>query len=117
MVLFLGIVVALDWMGLGLPSRVLYAALVVLAGYTGWPGWRAAYDLVGRAGSWRTQYVEDVGFTLIALFDGFVIVSALDLGAPGWLVVRWACSASSWAASASCALRTAARRSRRRDLG
>jgi hypothetical protein len=28
-----------------------------------------------------------VGFTLISLFDGFVIVGALDLGAPGCLVV------------------------------
>jgi hypothetical protein len=28
-----------------------------------------------------------MGFTLIALFDGFVIISALDLGAPSWLVV------------------------------
>jgi len=32
-------------------------------------------------------YVEDVGFTLIALFDGFVIVGSIDLGAPGWLVI------------------------------
>jgi hypothetical protein len=65
----------------------VYSGLLVLAGYTGWRGWRAAQDLVGRAGARRTQYVEDVGFTLIALFDGFVIVSALDLGVPGWLVV------------------------------
>jgi hypothetical protein len=27
------------------------------------------------------------GFTLISLFDGFVIVSAIDLGSPIWLVV------------------------------
>jgi hypothetical protein len=27
-----------------------------------------------------------VGFTLISLWDGFVIVLAIDLGAPGWLV-------------------------------
>jgi len=32
-------------------------------------------------------YRDDVGFTVIALFDGFVIVSSLDLGAPIWLVV------------------------------
>jgi hypothetical protein len=36
---------------------------------------------------WRTAYVESLGFTLIALFDGFVIVSAIDLGAPIWLVL------------------------------
>jgi hypothetical protein len=51
MVLVLGIVVALDWLGLDLPSRVLYAALVALVGYTAWRGWRAAHDLAGRAGA------------------------------------------------------------------
>jgi hypothetical protein len=28
-----------------------------------------------------------VGFTLIALFDGFVIVRAIDLGVPIWLML------------------------------
>jgi hypothetical protein len=87
MILFLAGVVALDWKGLDLPTRVLYAGLLVLAGYVGWRGWRAAQNLSARAGAWRTQYIEAVGFTPIALFDGFVIVSALDLGAPGWIVV------------------------------
>jgi hypothetical protein len=27
-----------------------------------------------------------VGFTLVALWEGFVVVLAIDLGAPGWLV-------------------------------
>jgi hypothetical protein len=31
--------------------------------------------------------MEHVGLTLIALWEGFVIVLAIDLGAPGWLVV------------------------------
>ena len=31
-------------------------------------------------------YVEAVGFTVIALLDGFAIITALDLGAPGWMV-------------------------------
>jgi hypothetical protein len=28
------------------------------------------------------RYIDDVGFVLISLFDGFVIVGAMDLGAP-----------------------------------
>lgn len=28
-----------------------------------------------------------MGFTLIALFDGFVVVAVLDLGAPVWLII------------------------------
>jgi hypothetical protein len=27
-----------------------------------------------------------LGFTLVALLDAFVVIGALDLGAPGWLV-------------------------------
>jgi len=30
--------------------------------------------------------VDDVGFTLISLAEGFVIVAAIDLGLPGWAV-------------------------------
>jgi hypothetical protein len=30
--------------------------------------------------------MDHIGFTLIALWDGFVIVLAIDLGAAGWLV-------------------------------
>ena len=42
---------------------------------------------------WRrlaTPLPDDVGFTLITLFDGFVIITALDLGAPAWLVIATA---------------------------
>ena len=30
--------------------------------------------------------IDHIGFNLIALFDGFAIIIALDLHAPGWLV-------------------------------
>jgi len=30
--------------------------------------------------------IDHIGFNLISLFDGFSIVSSLDLQAPGWLV-------------------------------
>jgi hypothetical protein len=36
---------------------------------------------------WRASYIDHVGFTLISLFDGFVIVSAIDLGMPTWVVI------------------------------
>lgn len=87
MVLFLIVVVLVDWIGLDLTSRVVFSALLALAVYTGWRGWRAAGDLQQRTGDWQSACIEDVGFTLIALFDGFVIVSAIDLGASIWLVV------------------------------
>ena len=61
--------------------------LLLRAVYVAWRGWNALQHLRKPVGNWRADYVEDVGFTVIALFDGFVINSALDLGAPIWLVL------------------------------
>ncbi len=86
MVVLLIAVVAVDWGTIVLAVRVLYGALTALALYTGWRGWHALRALHSPAVA-PGDYVEDVGFTLITLFDGFVIISALDLGSPVWLVV------------------------------
>jgi hypothetical protein len=87
MVLFLILVVALDWPQLAAGTMALYGALTLFALYVGWRGWNAPQHLRHPAGNWRAEYIDDVGFTVIALFDGFVIISALDLGAPVWLVL------------------------------
>lgn len=87
MVLLLIVVVGIDWMDLDLAGRSFYGALTLLALYTGWRGWRALQDLRNRASDWKGNYIDNMGFTLIALSDGFVIISALDLGTPMWLVV------------------------------
>ena len=34
----------------------------------------------------QLKVIDHVGFVLISLFDGFAIVTATDLQAPGWLV-------------------------------
>ena len=34
----------------------------------------------------QVAVIGHIGFVLISLFDGFAIVSAIDLQAPGWLV-------------------------------
>ena len=36
--------------------------------------------------AWKHDYIEHIGFTLISLFEGFIIVSGLNSGLPGWLV-------------------------------
>ena len=75
-----------DWPGLGTGSRAGFAALaglaVIMAGATA----RAWMLARGQPQAWRRQFVAAVGFTLIALFDGFAIITALDAGAPGWAV-------------------------------
>jgi hypothetical protein len=87
LVLFLILVVALDWARLDLTGHALYGTLTLLALYIGWRGWQALQHLRSPMGSWRADDIDDVGFTLIALFDGFIIISALDLGAPVWLTL------------------------------
>lgn len=83
MVGFVAVAVALTWAGLGTATRLIYGGLGVLAAV-----------MVGRAlAAWRgaeqpsAAFVGHVGFTLVSLFEAFLIVSALDLGAPTWLVV------------------------------
>jgi hypothetical protein len=87
MVLFLLLVMALDWGTLASVSRLLYGALVVLAVYVAWRGWQGWQELQQHGAGWPDAYIEDVGFTVIALFGGFVIIGALGVGAPVWLVV------------------------------
>lgn len=87
MVLFLAVAVVTDWPSLDATSRILYAALTIFALYIGGRGWSARHRVRHRAPGWQGRNLDDVGFTLISLFAGFVIVSALDLGAPAWLVI------------------------------
>ncbi|MDR0346043.1 MAG: hypothetical protein LBI49_23605 [Nocardiopsaceae bacterium] len=102
-----------DWAGLGPAPRAVFAALtgfaVVLAGVAGW----ARRLLTARAPGWRPRVTEAVGFTLIALFDGFVIIAALDLGAPGWAVAVVAVAAV--LAGRRVIQRVGARAARRQD--
>lgn len=87
MVVCLIVVVALDWLTLDIGSQALFGALTLLALYVGWRGWSALQRLRRPAEDWRAGYIDDVGFTVIALFDGFVVISARDLGASLWLVL------------------------------
>lgn len=86
MVLLLVAVVGIDWRELPPVSRFTYGGLTLLALYTGFRGAQARRLLQERSVHWKGAYIGHVGFTLISLFDGFVVVGALDMNAPGWLV-------------------------------
>jgi hypothetical protein len=52
---------------------------------------RSANQLLGtQPADWKHSYIENIGFTLISLFEGFIIVTVLNLGSPGWLVALFA---------------------------
>ena len=90
MVALLALVVSVDWAALPPVSRMTFGGLTLLALYTGLRGWQArrllSSQISSQTADWQSDYVGHVGFTLISLFDGFVIVGALDMNALGWIV-------------------------------
>jgi hypothetical protein len=82
MVVLVVAVVVYDWGMLSVGQRVTFSPLTVLATYTAVRGVQAHRARNLRLVGWQTSYVDHVGFTVIALFDGFAIVSAVDFGAP-----------------------------------
>jgi len=82
LLVFVAAAVAVDWSSFELASQIVFVSLIALGGYM---VWRAvlAHRLRHSAGS---AFIDHVGFGLISLFEGFVIVLVLDLGGPGWLV-------------------------------
>jgi hypothetical protein len=46
---------------------------------------QASRVLSKKLPGWRISFTENVGFNLISFFEGFVIVTGINLGAPGWL--------------------------------
>lgn len=88
--LALAAVVALDWSTLNLATRGVYAGFLVFAAVLIGQGERARRAQLQRATRGHAAdrtYTAAVGFTVVALFDAFVVIAVLDLGAPVWLLV------------------------------
>lgn len=67
-------------------ERIVFPGLMGLALFMVFRGWGAGLVLETQQKNWKLGYVEHIGFTLISLFEGFIIVSGLNAGWPGWLV-------------------------------
>lgn len=84
MVGLVGAAVLVGWGRFGSGERIAFVFLIALGAYMVW----RAYDawlLVTRRRTWdAARYIDDVGFVLIALFDGFSIVAVVEMGGPGW---------------------------------
>jgi hypothetical protein len=77
---------AAHWSDVPGASQIAFSASVGLAVYMVYRARHSSaladqYDRARAAG-----HVDDLGFILFALFDGFVIVAAIALGAPLWIV-------------------------------
>src|SRR5438552_3316543 len=66
-------------------TQIIFGGLAILGLYMIWRAVQAVSVLREPHGN-QGAVVDHIGFNLIALFDGFAIISAIDLGAPGWLV-------------------------------
>jgi hypothetical protein len=86
MVVFVAAAMATHWRQLTTAEQVIFGGLLLLALFMVWRAAAARRLRRRAAGDWRRPYMGHVGFTLIALWEGFVVVLAIDLGAPGWLV-------------------------------
>jgi hypothetical protein len=66
-------------------TQLIFAGLAILGGYMIWRAVQAVSVLQAPSGN-QGAVLDHIGFILISLFDGFAIVTAIDLQAPGWLV-------------------------------
>ena len=78
--------VILDWPNLDPATRVVFAIFVGLAIVIVTRALLAYRQAQRQGGDWHLSYMKHIYFTYISLWEGFVIVGLLDLGAPGWLV-------------------------------
>jgi len=61
-----------------------FSGLTLLGLYMLYRGYQAYLVQKSRRNNWKIPFIEHVGFNLISLFDGFVIVLAIDLKFPVW---------------------------------
>ncbi len=86
MEVFLVLAIAEAWATIGVATRVLFAAFAALGVYMVWRADQARQSQPSGSAGPSTAYVAHVGFTIVALFDAFIVILVLDIGAPGWLV-------------------------------
>jgi len=67
-------------------KQIIFGGLFILLVYMIWRATQAVTTLKKQQQANQLKVIDHVGFVLISLFDGLVIVSALDLQAPVWLV-------------------------------
>lgn len=84
MTAFLMVAIVAEWGTLDTAARVLFTAFAGLAIIM---VWRAVLARRLLADGRSARYLDHVGFTVVALFDAFVVIAVLDAGAPVWVVV------------------------------
>src|ERR687891_461388 len=74
--------IAVDWAGLDVAAPFTFSALAVLAAVMIYRLARARGEASTREAGWKDRYINHVAFSYIALWEGFVILPALNLPLP-----------------------------------
>ena len=82
--------VLVDWATTAASARIAFGGLVLLSLVMVVRAELAGRTAPARTGGPTPAYLGHVGFTLIALADGFAVVAVLRAGAPGWAVAALA---------------------------
>lgn len=90
MVVFLAGAMLVSWLEYSVVGRILFPGLFALGMYMLYRARNAMRLLQDQPEAWHHHSIEHIGFTLISLFEGFIIVSGLNSGLPGWLVAFFA---------------------------
>lgn len=86
LVVFLAGAMLVYWMQYSSTERITFTGLLGLGIYMLYRARSANRLLQAQEDNWKHGYIEDIGFTLISLFEGFIIVGGLNSGLPVWLV-------------------------------
>jgi hypothetical protein len=76
------VLVAMDWNDLDVAARVAFGALIALGAAMAVRISLANRAASGHGADWRKRYIGHVYFTYISLWEGFVILPALNLPLP-----------------------------------
>jgi NhaP-type Na+/H+ or K+/H+ antiporter len=76
------VLVAIDWNGLDVGGRVAFSGLTALGAVMAYRIARASREAARQEPRWQDRYIRHVYFTYISLWEGFVILPALNLPLP-----------------------------------
>jgi hypothetical protein len=86
LVVLLGSAILVYWTEYFGTERIIFPALLGLGIYMLYRARRASLLLKTQPNGWKQNYIDHIGFTLISLFEGFIIVGGLNTGIPVWLI-------------------------------
>lgn len=86
MEVFLVLAVIEEWTVIDVAAQVVFVGFAVLGLFMLWRADQARRIRPTESRGPSASYIAHMGFTLVALFDAFIVILVLNLGAPVWLV-------------------------------